>query len=68
MINGLRTPLNQTLANVALNEVRVQSEAKATTSPKKEPEKLDAIKEALSKNEYKLDMAKTTEAFMKHYA
>jgi anti-sigma28 factor (negative regulator of flagellin synthesis) len=68
MINGLRTPLNQSLATAALNETRVQSEQKTSMAQKKEPDKLEAIKEAISKNEYKLDMSKTTQAFMKHYA
>lgn len=67
MINGIGAQYNQIATNLTLNEQKVQAD-KASSSQKKEPEKLDALKEAISKGNYKLDMSKTTEAFMKHYA
>jgi anti-sigma28 factor (negative regulator of flagellin synthesis) len=68
MINGFGTPYNQLIANAAFNDNKAQSDIKTNASLKKEPDKLSAIKDAISKNEYKIDMAKTTEAFIKHYA
>lgn len=67
MINGLGGAYNQAIASTLYNGQRAQADKTASTQ-KKEPEKLDALKEAISSGSYKLDMSKTAEAFMNSYA